>query len=484
MARYQRIGSRIVRFLSAFAVAVCLLAAPQGEAMASEADTGPENAQVIVRFRPGTEPRVRESILKGFGAEAVRHFALFTDSVARIPDARLRAMLRAHPDVLDVIPDRPIRKDEIEIQFDPVEEPTGERRPKGGAGGGGGSTQVVPAGVQRIGAAPGSLAVTGKIIGVAVVDTGIDSSHADFQREGFNGVNWLCHVETSFRTSCEDDNGHGTHVAGIIGASNNSIGVVGVAPDVMLFSVKVLDSRGDGTDSTLIAGLEWIINNASAIGGVGIQVVNMSLGRSGTLTDNQALHDRVRLLKDRGVLLVASAGNCASREVKNSIPAGYREVMAVASSTALTGTSTCTSYTAAPADMASRFTTDGWFAPVTGTGVTISAPGEDLETRTKSGTSCIFGSQGILSLKRGGGTERRAGTSMAAPHLAGVAALRIERLGRTTPALEDFRTTVRSGADRIGVAPLDPAIATCGTSIVPYTFDGEREGILRAAAVN
>ena len=110
------------------------------------------------------------------------------------------------------------------------------------------SVQTVPLGVQRIGAAPSDdLTVDGTGVSVAIIGTGIDSGHGDLN------VASDCFT---FYSSGEDDYGHGTHVAGIVAALDNSLGVVGVAPGATVVSVKVLGSDGSGTDEAVIAGLQ------------------------------------------------------------------------------------------------------------------------------------------------------------------------------------------------------------------------------------
>jgi subtilisin family serine protease len=318
--------------------------------------------------------------------------------------------------------------------------------------------------VQRIGAAPGTVIWTGNSIGVAVVDTGIEFTHSDLQP-----VANVCF--TAF-TACQDDNGHGTHVTGIIAARNNTIDVVGVAPDALPYAVKVLDSTGSGTDSTVMAGLEWIAQNAALVVPQ-IRVVNMSLGRPGTLGDNPALRQAVQAVYNLGISIVVSAGNDQSKEVSQQVPATYPEVMAIASTTALNGSNQCRWFNGfIAADTASYFSTDGAFNPATGIGVTVSAPGADKENISKG---CFAQSVGILSTKLGGGTTRLSGTSMSAPHVAGVVALMWQKAlnGTGTLSPEAARSTIRTTAARVGVAPLNSP--TSG-----YTFDGEREGIVWA----
>ena len=150
------------------------------------------------------------------------------------------------------------------------------------------SSQVVPSGVQRIGAAPGNFSWTGAGVGVAVVDTGLDFGHADLQLQleqpGNNSFN-----ATAPGTSCQDIHGHGTHVAGIIGAKNNLIDVVGVAPNATVYCVNVFEPDPvegvSATDESVIAGLNWILAHANTVTPA-IRVVNMSLGRDKTIEDN------------------------------------------------------------------------------------------------------------------------------------------------------------------------------------------------------
>jgi subtilisin family serine protease len=319
------------------------------------------------------------------------------------------------------------------------------------------AAQVVPAGVTRVGAQPGAVVYTGSGVGVAIVDTGIDFQHGDLV------VAAACF--TAYAT-CEDDQGHGTHVSGIVAAADNTIDVVGVAPDAMLYAVKVLDRRGRGLDSAIMAGLDWIADNA-AIVSPAIRVVNMSLGRQGTLGDNPALRESVRVLTRAGITVVVAAGNDSTLEVSEQVPATYPEVIAVASTTAMAGTSACAGHPSAViGDTASYFTTDGAFDSTTGIGVSVSAPGEDRED---IGNSCFLKSVGILSTRLGGGTVRMSGTSMAAPHVAGVVALMAQQ--SLTLTLDDVRRRLRLGAAATDTAPFDSPAAG-------YSFDGEREGVV------
>ena len=347
------------------------------------------------------------------------------------------------------------------------------------------STQAVPSGVWRIGATPGMLSVTGAGVGVAVVDTGLDFSHPDLgldpEAAGVNAFN-------AFGGSCQDFFGHGTHVGGTIAARDNLIDVVGVAPDATLYCVNVfMNDPVEGviaTDESLMAGLDWIATNANALTPP-IRVVNMSLGRPRTPGDddpNHPLHLTVKALYEGGISVVVAAGNDPLQEAIEQVPASYPEVIAVASTTALSGINgydeffgPCVGVQNITADTASYFTTDGAF--IGGTGVTVSAPGEQQENIFSYLGDCYLDPMGILSTAMGGGTEQLFGTSMAAPHVAGVVALMWEvelDLGSSL-APENARTRIRNTVDRPGTAPLD-------SPIVEYTFDGEREGVIWAPA--
>jgi subtilisin family serine protease len=301
---------------------------------------------------------------------------------------------------------------------------------------------------------------TGAGVGVAIVDTGIDFQHSDLSA----AVAATCFTVYA---ACQDDEGHGTHVSGIVAAANNGMDVVGVAPGATLYAVKVLDRRGRGTDSTIMAGLDWVADHA-ALESPAIRVVNMSLGRRGTLDDNPALRASVQAVVQAGITVVVAAGNDSTLEVSQQVPATYPEVIAVASTTATSGSSACGGHPSpVTGDTASFFTTDGAFDSLTGIGVSVSAPGEDREDINKS---CFLKSVGILSTRLGGGTVRMSGTSMAAPHVTGVVALMAEQ-SAVTP--DDARRRLRSGADGVTSVPLDsPATG--------YSFDGEREGVVWA----
>ncbi len=322
--------------------------------------------------------------------------------------------------------------------------------------------QVIPAGVVRIGA--NTVLQTGVGVGVAIVDTGLDFSHADLP---ISTSSFVSPGFAHYTTSAQDDAGHGTHVGGIVAAKNNSIGVLGVAPGAILYAVKVLDNTGSGYDSDVAAGLDWVTANAALVDPK-IRVINMSLGRPAS-PDDSLMHEAVANAVAVGISVVVAAGNDASMEVSQTVPAGFPEVIAVASTTAKTGTSNNKRYTPIQADTASFFTTDGIYNPQTGVGVAISGPGEEQENIVFPNLVSI----GILSTALGGGTTRMSGTSMAAPHAAGVVALLLQKDSTLDPV--DVKARIMTGGNE-GSAPKNSPTST-------YTYDGEREGILSAPMV-
>lgn len=284
--------------------------------------------------------------------------------------------------------------------------------------------QTLPTGVNRINAEYKTNTGTG--VNVAVVDTGIELSHPDLQANIVGGKN--CSTGRSYN----DGNGHGTHVAGIIAALNNDIGVVGVAPGALLWAVRVLNNTGSGSWSSVICGIDFVDSKAPAKGG-SITVANMSLGGSGTddgncgLTNNDALHQAIcRAVKD-GVTFVVAAGNSGA-DLSGFVPAAYNEVIAV---TALgdsdgnsCGTGGPTSYSADD-----TFASFSNFATLPEDGIrVIAAPGVS-----------------IYSTYKGGGYATLSGTSMASPHVAGAAALYLATHLGASPA--EVRDALRAGGE-------------------------------------
>lgn len=401
---------------------------------------------VIIGTTTGLDLATIKHVSTSMGLRFHRSFSRFNAISGHVTDKQILDKILSDESLL-VIPNRIISK---------AARPPGA----GGGGGGKGNQQVIPAGVKRIGA-NSELPTRGENIGIAIVDTGIDPSHPDLApaTECFD----------AFNDDCSDKDGHGTHVAGIAMALDNDIDVVGVAPKAIPYSVRVLDARGFGSDEGLLGAFDWILNSADSLSPP-IRVVNMSLDREGSIDDNPPMHTAIQALNNAGIVIVVAAGNEPYLEVKNNIPAAYPEVIAVASTTAEDGTSSCRSHSAPILkDTASYFTTDGMYVSGSNVnGVTISAPGE---TRENINRGCFISSEGILSLAMGGGITRMSGTSMATPHVAGVVAL---ALSEFTP--DQIRNILRTTASGIGSTPY----ASPTTS---YSFDGEKEGVVSVCGI-
>lgn len=247
-------------------------------------------------------------------------------------------------------------------------------------------------------------------IKIGVIDTGIDLTHQDLAANIKGGINTIWPAYNT--SSPKDDNGHGTHVTGIIAALNNSIGVIGAAPLTDLFSIKTLDRRGSGFLSDIIEGIDWAIAN-------GMQITNMSLGTS---SDIQSFHDAVIKAKSAGIIQVAAAGNSGGAV---NFPAAYPEVIAVSATD-------------------SNNLIPSWSSR--GPEVDLSAPGVS-----------------IFSTYKGNKYATLSGTSMASPHVAGVTALVLNTL--ITPAYdingnlkwdpEEVQNKLQNTATDLGTAGFD-----------------------------
>ena len=291
--------------------------------------------------------------------------------------------------------------------------------------------QSLPTGINRINAE--GLANTGAGVNVAVIDTGILSSHPDLSGKVVGGKN--C---TRASGGYTDQNGHGTHVAGTIAASNNSLGVVGVAPSAKLWSVRVLDRNGNGTWSSVICGLDYVTSKAPAKGGP-ITVANLSLGGGGASdnncgnSNNDALHKAICRTRDAGVTLVVAAGNSGAN-TSGAVPAAYDDAVITVSALA------DSNGTAGGGGAATSFGADDTFASFSnyGTAVDIGAPGVWINSTWLSNTYKTI-----------------SGTSMASPHVAGAAALYIAKNpGASWTAVRD---ALIAAGEALGAGHTDPS---------------------------
>ena len=216
--------------------------------------------------------------------------------------------------------------------------------------------------------------ITGKGVRIGILDTGVRLDHPDLQLSG--GVSFVQGI-----TSPNDDNGHGTHVAGIIAAQNNGIGTVGIAPEAQVYAVKVLDRDGEGNQSDVVAGINWAMEQD-------LDLINLSItSPSGSFL----LEETLQKAYDQGMLIVAASGNYPSsynEQINVLYPARYSTVIAVGSVNEKTVRSAFSYY---------------------GSDLEFMAPGEK-----------------IYSTMNGSGDEAygfSTGTSMAAPFVTGMAAL-------------------------------------------------------------
>ena len=334
--------------------------------IATVAQSAQERRSIVV-FNPAVNEPARQALLRAVGAIIIKDLPLIDGKAVLLPPraeaalSRMAEVVRIDPDVIVVA-----------------------------------LTQTLPWGVDRIDADLAWGTSTGSGVKVAIVDTGISTNHPDLKVWG--GINTI-----DPKKGYDDDNGHGSHVAGTVAALNNTAGVVGVAYTAKLYAVKVLNASGSGYLSDVIEGLDWCIKNK-------MQVVNMSLGTS---TDVQSFHDAVKKVNEAGMVQVAAAGNTYGGRV--TFPAAYPETIAVS---ATDKTNTIASFSSV------------------GPEIDLAAPGVD-----------------ILSTFRNKFYATMSGTSMSAPHVSGTAALVI---AAGVTGVDNVRERLQSTADDLGDTGLDP----------------------------
>ncbi|HEV2069726.1 MAG TPA: S8 family serine peptidase [Acidimicrobiales bacterium] len=352
----------------------------------------------IVVFRPSVnDPAGTTGALeRGQGFQADHRYSRALNGFsANLSDAQAAA-LQAHPDVELVTPDRPVQASGA-VPLAPLE--------------------TAPSGVRRIGAATATTARQASTVNVAVIDSGVDLDHSDLN---------VVHGKNCVGSGpAEDDHGHGTHVAGSVAATNNGAGVVGVAPGTKLHAVKVLDGTGAGTFSQIICGVDWVTSTRSDADATNdIAVANLSLGGSGNpvgtcASTSDPLHRAICTSTAAGVTYVVAAGNSGwdfDNSLAPDVPAAYPEVLTVSG--------------AADSDGAA-----GWLAASKCGNSDDAFAGFSNYAATSAGAAHLVAAPGscILSTYLSGTHATMSGTSMAAPHVAGLVALCLGEAGAPGP---------------------------------------------------
>ena len=335
-----------------------LLAALLLLSMGPSLATGEQSLQrKIVIFDNAVNVKAQAALLEKAGFGYVKDLPLVNGMVVMVPP-QAEAALANRPGVLRV---------ENDTLVSASGKPSAVQPP-----------EALPWGIDIIDADLAWTTSTASGVKVAIIDTGIDLSHPDLAANIKGGINLV-----NVKKNASDDNGHGTHVAGIVAALDNTIGVVGAGNAASLYAVKVLDRSGMGWTSDIIAGLGWCVDN-------GIQVANMSLGSN---YYNETLHSAVKAANAAGLIMVAAAGNDGAAV---DYPAALPEVIAVSATD-------------------SNNNVTSWSSR--GPEVLVAAPGSN-----------------IYSTYKGGAYASMSGTSMAAPHVAGAIALKLQVAPGLTPA--------------------------------------------------
>ena len=323
------------------------------------------NDRIIIQFKDWYKDQKKQTklVLKHKGW-IIKYLKKINGLAAVVPEEELSA-LEADPVVLRVEKDLDVFSFGIDDDDaeDDAEDDDGKKGP----------AEVIPWGIQRIWADQvWGDDFTGDKIKVAILDTGISYIHYDLK--------WNINKKkdcVQLWGGSYDFHGHGTHMAGIIAALDNKIGVVGVAPKADIYAVKVLWPDGTGWLSDLIEGLEWCIDEK-------VDVINMSLG---CLENSEALYEAILQVYEAGITMVAAAGNNDPNDIPGEViyPAKYIETIAV-----------------------SALGHEDTFATFSRSGpeVDLIAPGVD-----------------ILSTYKNKSYAEKSGTSVAAAHVTGVVAL-------------------------------------------------------------
>ncbi|AGB42310.1 subtilisin-like serine protease [Halobacteroides halobius DSM 5150] len=256
-----------------------------------------------------------------------------------------------------------------------------------------------------------------KEVTVAVIDTGVDLDHPDLegQLDLKNSVNVINSSSTA-----DDDHGHGTHVAGILGAvTDNGRGVAGINWNIKIMPIKVFGATGSGNYSNLITGIYWAVNNHA-------EVINLSLGGSEPTSSLNSLKVAVEYAYNKGVTVVAAAGNGGEDMIGDLgllYPAHYPSTIAVGAVNSRLERANFSNY---------------------GANLDFVAPGSYIYSTVPPDLT-----NNDLAITDPSGYKYAFGTSMATPHVAGLAALLIASGQANTPA--EVKRQLRLTAQDLGV---------------------------------
>ncbi len=347
-------------------------------APANFADAQNNKVNVLIGFHGIPD----DSLVKGNGGEIKKNFHPFINVIAaNIPEAAINGLMK-NPNVSF-------------IEEDAIATIQGHSTSSGGEYANSWGVDHIDADVVH------QNPNNGAGIKVAVIDTGIYYNHNDLSANYKGGID----IRNS-DTDPMDDNGHGSHVSGILAAVANNGGVIGTAPEAWIYGVKVLSSSGSGTYSDVISGIQWSANN-------GMNVASLSLGGP----ESQALCDAVTAAFSSGVLVIAAAGNDGNPPGKGDnvvYPANCAYAIAVAATN--------------QDDNRASFSS-------TGSQVEISAPGVSIYSTYLENNYRTY-----------------SGTSMATPHVSGVAALVFASGDYTN---QDVRTILQQTANDLGSSGRD-----------------------------
>ncbi|OGY87658.1 MAG: hypothetical protein A2319_04380 [Candidatus Kerfeldbacteria bacterium RIFOXYB2_FULL_38_14] len=300
--------------------------------------------------------------------------------------------------------------------------------------------------------------LTGAGVVVAVIDSGVDENHEDLSNNIWSAPDNRCNVSGAF-VDCPfggydfvnndnnpaDDNGHGTHVAGIIAAEDNDVGVIGTAPNSKIMNIKIFDEHGSGDYDDLVAGIDFAINN-------GAHVINLSLSAfagGGVFVD---LQDALDEAETSGITVISASGNFSTNAP--TIPAVFDKVLAVGA-------------------VQENTTQDN----------------PDANYNTRLAYFSNFGKNDlvapgarIMSTWPNNNYTENNGTSMAAPHVAGVVALLKEKNPNLTPAqIRYILTTTATDLGEVGRDEKFGAGLVNAETAITKTEDGDTKTVLLSA---